>query len=179
MYRFTFCADWLSLSLLPFSLILTWLKSQEEKESEREREKERKTEREREEEGKEKEWEAEREWESQWRNAETEIPFSSPIPLLISHTDNTVDPGCRWWLHSATAVGWWLKELELSVYRPVVLPRQCCCQMGFKQWVLLISGSTACRFLFLLNTTAGDRFTLHLSLLLVWNVLLNVACSTA
>lgn len=148
MYQFTFCADWWSLFLSSLSLLVTLIKSQwERKGGERKREKERETEKERlREEGKDKEWEAERDWERQWINAETEIPFSSPIPLLISHTDNTDDPGCRWWLHSATAVGWWLKELELSVYRPVVLPGECCCQMGFKQWVLLISGSRACRF---------------------------------
>lgn len=67
------------------------------------------------------------------RNAGTEIPFSSsPIPLLFLHTVNTDNPGCRWWLHSATAVGWWWSELQLSVYKPVVFPRQCCCRMGFE-----------------------------------------------
>lgn len=66
------------------------------------------------------------------RNAGTEIPFSSPIPLLFLHTVNTDNPGCRWWLHSATAVGWWCSELQLSVYKPVVFPRRCCCQMGFE-----------------------------------------------
>ncbi len=98
------------------------------------------------------------------RNAETEIPFSSPIPPLFSHTVNTDDPGCRWWLHSATAVGWRWRELQLSVYKPVVLPGQCCCQMGFEQRLLVICDSTVCRFSFQPNTTAGDFFSLYFTL---------------
>lgn len=108
------------------------------------------------------------------RNAETEIPFSSPIPHLFSHTVNTEDPGCRWWLHSATAVAWRRRELQLFVYKPLVLPGQCCCQMGFEQRVSVICDSTGCRFSFQPNTTAGE-FSLYSAPHLVLSVLIKAA----
>ena len=51
------------------------------------------------------------------------------------------------------------RELQLSVYKPVVLLGQSCCQMGFDQRVLVICDSTVRGFSFQLTTTAGD-FTL-------------------
>lgn len=98
--------------------------------------------------------------EEEGRNAETEIPFSSPIPPFCSPTLSTqmilaADGG-------STAPLQWDgggRELQLSVYKPVVLLGQRCCQMGFDQRVLVICDSTVRGFSFQLTTTAGD-FTL-------------------
>lgn len=100
----------------------------------------------------------------------------SPLshPPLISHTVNTEDPRCRWWLHSATAVGWWWRELQCSVYKLVVLPGHCCCQKGFEQRVSVNCDSTGCRFLFQPNTTAGN-LTLYSAFHLVLSVLIQAA----
>ena len=45
-------------------------------------------------------------------------------------------------------------EVHATVYKHVVLPRLCCCQMGFKQRVSVICDSTVCRFSIQPNTTS-------------------------
>ena len=157
--------DWLSLSL-PSSLIELWLDLRFTVQAGtppaavtrggRERERERM--RERREEG---------------RIAETEIPFSSPIPPFCSPTLSTqmilaADGGSTAPLQWDGGGG----ELQLSVYKPVVLLGQSCCQMGFDQRVLVICDSTVRGFSFQLATTAGDFTLLFLcfpSLFEVWH----------
>lgn len=107
------------------------------------------------------------------------FPSLRPSPTLLLHTVNTDNPGCRWRLHSATAVGWRWREAQLSVYKPVVFPRRCCCQMGFEWRGLVISDSTVCRFLsqpnnsrqFLLYSAKGFFFVFFKKKKYILNVL--------
>ena len=114
-----------------------------------------------------------RERREEGRIAETEIPFSSPIPPFCSPTLSTqmilaADGGSTAPLQWDGGGG----ELQLSVYKPVVLLGQSCCQMGFDQRVLVICDSTVRGFSFQLAKTAGDFTLLFLcfpSLFEVWH----------
>lgn len=66
------------------------------------------------------------------------------IPLHCQHR------GCslRERLNSATAEGWWWREVQLCVYKPRLScpPGRCSCQMGFERRGLVICDSTVCGF---------------------------------
>ena len=97
-------------------------------------------------------------------------------PLLFSHTVNTDDPGCRWWLHSATAVGWWWRRTAALCLQTCGPPRAELLSDGI--WSEGLSDLWLNSPRVFISTSHNSRwfyFTLSLLPIIVWSVAFKLA----